>query len=80
MQWLTLVFEVGAPLWFALPWTRIPALVYGVAMHAMIGLMFGPVIWFSLLMITLLVAAYAPAGWLGVLFRMGRERAGAAAS
>jgi uncharacterized membrane protein YphA (DoxX/SURF4 family) len=81
MQWLTLVFEVGAPLWFALPWTRIPAFVYGVAMHAMIGLMFGPVIWFSLLMITLLVAAYAPIGWLGALFRIGgRERAGAAAS
>jgi hypothetical protein len=26
--------------------------------------MFGPVIWFSLLMIVLLVASYMPAGWL----------------
>lgn len=60
LQWVTLIFEVGAPLWFALPWTRLPALVYGVAMHTMIGLMFGPVVWFSLLMVSLLLAAYAP--------------------
>jgi uncharacterized membrane protein YphA (DoxX/SURF4 family) len=61
MQALTLVYEVGAPLWFALRWTRPYALVYGVAMHAMIGMMFGPVTWFSLLMMTLLVASFAPA-------------------
>ncbi len=60
LQWLTLVFEVGAPLWFALRWTRRPALVAGLGMHAMIGLMFGPVIWFALLMSSLLVACYAP--------------------
>jgi len=30
----------------------------------MIGLMFGPVIWFSLLMIALLVPSYAPERWL----------------
>jgi hypothetical protein len=64
LQWATLVFEIGAPLWFALPWTRLPALVYGLAMHAMIGLMFGPVIWFSLLMMALLLAAHAPEAWL----------------
>jgi uncharacterized membrane protein YphA (DoxX/SURF4 family) len=64
LQYLTLVFEVGAPLWFALPWTRTPALIVGLGMHAMIGLMFGPVIWFALLMGGLLVAAYAPARWL----------------
>jgi hypothetical protein len=29
-------------------------------MHAMIGLLFGPVIWFALLMMTLLVAGYLP--------------------
>jgi hypothetical protein len=68
LQVATLVFEVGAPLWFALPWTRRPALIAGLAMHAMIGLMFGPVVWFALLMSTLLVACYAPAAWL----RLGR--------
>ncbi len=61
LQWLTLLFEVGAPLWFALRPTRTPALVAGLIMHAMIGLMFGPVVWFALLMSTLLVACYAPA-------------------
>jgi uncharacterized membrane protein YphA (DoxX/SURF4 family) len=64
LQVATLVFEVGAPLWFALPWTRRPALIAGLCMHAMIGLMFGPVIWFALLMSTLLVACYAPEAWL----------------
>ena len=59
-QWATLCFEIGAPLWFALPWTRTPALFYAVAMHLAIGLMFGPVIWFSLLMIVLLLSAYLP--------------------
>jgi uncharacterized membrane protein YphA (DoxX/SURF4 family) len=64
LQYLTLVFEVGAPLWFALPWTRTPALVVGPGMHAMIGLMFGPVVWFALLMGGLLLAVYTPARWL----------------
>jgi len=64
LQGVVLVFECGAPLWFALPWTRPFALGFGVAMHLMIGVMFGPVIWFSLLMIALLVASYAPARWL----------------
>jgi membrane-bound metal-dependent hydrolase YbcI (DUF457 family) len=30
-------------------------------MHALIGMMFGPVAWFGLLMMSLLVASYAPA-------------------
>jgi hypothetical protein len=60
MQAATLAFEIGAPLWFGWRRTRPFALVYGVAMHALIGLMFGPVIWFALLMIVLLVASYAP--------------------
>jgi hypothetical protein len=64
LQGITLAFELGAPLWFALPWTRTIAFVWGVAMHAMIGLMFGPVIWFSMLMISLLVASYAPTSWI----------------
>jgi uncharacterized membrane protein YphA (DoxX/SURF4 family) len=61
LQWITLVFEMAAPLWFLLPWTRPFAFIWAVSMHAMIGMMFGPVAWFSLLMISLLVASYAPA-------------------
>jgi uncharacterized membrane protein YphA (DoxX/SURF4 family) len=60
LQGATLVFEVGAPLWFAWSKTRPAAFYAGVAMHATIGLLFGPVKWFALLMIALLVGAYAP--------------------
>jgi hypothetical protein len=60
LQWATLIFEVGAPLWLTFRWTRMPALLVGIGMHTMIGLMFGPVIWFALLMISLLLAGYAP--------------------
>jgi Vitamin K-dependent gamma-carboxylase len=60
LQGLVLTFEVLAPLWFALRWTRPVALVVGLGMHLMIALMFGPVIWFSFLMMTLLLAAFAP--------------------
>lgn len=68
-QWMTLCFEIGAPLWFALPRTRTAAVSFGVGMHVLIGLMFGPVIWFSLLMIVLLTAAHAPERWLRLPFR-----------
>ena len=64
MQATTLAFELGAPLWFALRWTRPYAVAYALVMHALIGLMFGPVAWFALLMIVLLVAAYIPIRWL----------------
>jgi hypothetical protein len=73
LQDATLVFEVGAPVWFWLPWTRVPALLVGLAMHTMIGLMFGPVIWFALLMITILLGAYAPERWLLGAFGAIRE-------
>jgi uncharacterized membrane protein YphA (DoxX/SURF4 family) len=63
-QGVVLAFEAGAPLWFALPWTRTPALVVGLGMHAFIGLCFGPVVWFALLMMALLVAGFAPVAWL----------------
>jgi hypothetical protein len=69
LQGLTLVFEVGAPLWFSLRWTRRLALFAGLAMHAMIGLMFGPVLWFALLMSTLLVGVYAPERWFNLSAR-----------
>jgi hypothetical protein len=44
-------------------------------MHAMIGLMFGPVVWFALLMASLLAACFLPEPWLLRLFRRS-ERAG----
>ncbi len=64
LQGVVLAFEAGAPLWFGWQRTRTPALVVGVGMHAMIGLMFGPVRYFALLMTTLLVASYLPARYL----------------
>ena len=60
LQLITLAFEALAPLWFALRYTRTLAFAWGMAMHAMIGMMFGPVAWFALLMMSLLVASYAP--------------------
>jgi uncharacterized membrane protein YphA (DoxX/SURF4 family) len=63
-QWLVLVLEAGAPLWFALPFSRLPAVVLLLGMHAVIGLGFGPVVWFALLMASLLVAGFAPRRWL----------------
>jgi hypothetical protein len=68
-QWSTLVFEIGAPLWFLLAATRLPALGFGLALHLMIGLMFGPVVWFSLVMTGLLLGGFAPLDWLRVLLR-----------
>jgi uncharacterized membrane protein YphA (DoxX/SURF4 family) len=56
----TLLLEVGAPLWFALPRTRSSAFYAAMTMHLFIGLMFGPVRWFALLMMSLLLGAYLP--------------------
>jgi uncharacterized membrane protein YphA (DoxX/SURF4 family) len=60
LQIVTLTFETGAPLWFGLSRTRLVGLAAGLGMHTMIGLMFGPVRWFAMLMMTLLVVAYLP--------------------
>jgi hypothetical protein len=68
LQAITLLFEALAPVWFSLPWTRPIAFLWAVSMHLMIGLMFGPVIWFSLLMITLNIAAYGPITWIQAAF------------
>lgn len=54
------MFETAAPLWFVWKKARVPAVLWAVSMHAMIGLMFGPVRWFGLLMISLVVGAYLP--------------------
>jgi hypothetical protein len=61
LQALTLGFEVLAPVWFGHPRTRTFGLVLGVGMHTMIGLMFGPVRYFAMLMATMLIASYTPA-------------------
>ncbi|HSS38450.1 MAG TPA: HTTM domain-containing protein [Polyangia bacterium] len=68
LQYLSLTFEVAAPIWFLLPRTRPIAVVAALSMHALIGLMFGPVIWFALLMSTLLLVCYLPERWLLRLF------------
>jgi hypothetical protein len=60
LQITVLGFELFAPIWFSIKATRLPALIVGLSMHTMIGLMFGPVRWFALLMIALLLGAYLP--------------------
>jgi hypothetical protein len=75
VQGAVLAFECGAPLWLGLRQTRPYALAFAVAMHLGIGLMFGPVIWFSLLMITLLMASHAPERWLVRALSLGRAPA-----
>jgi hypothetical protein len=76
LQYVSLTFETAAPLWFALRWTRPYAVIAGLGMHALIGLMFGPVIWFAILMSTLLVACYLPERRLRRLFRSAPAEAG----
>jgi hypothetical protein len=60
IQAVVLVLEAGAPLLFALRRTRPIALGTAVAMHALIAVMFWPVRWFSLLMITMWCGAFLP--------------------
>jgi uncharacterized membrane protein YphA (DoxX/SURF4 family) len=69
LQLITLVFEALAPIWFALRWTRPYATAWALAMHFMIGVMFGPVIWFALLMMALLTGGYLPERWLRRVLR-----------
>ncbi|MDB4941308.1 MAG: hypothetical protein JWP97_842 [Labilithrix sp.] len=57
-QVFTLVLESFAPLWFGWRRTRPYAVVAAVSMHAMIGLMFGPVRYFAMLMATLILAGH----------------------
>jgi hypothetical protein len=60
LQWVTLIFEIGAPIWFVVRATRGAAIVVALGMHAFIGLMFGPVIWFSVLMMSLVIGCWLP--------------------
>jgi hypothetical protein len=70
LQYAVLMFETFAPLWFSLRWTRLPALLFGLMMHTMIGLMFGPVVWFALLMMVLLYGCFAPPRWIEATERL----------
>jgi hypothetical protein len=60
LQAVVLAFETLAPVWYAIRVTRTAAWVMATGMHVMIGLMFGPVVWFALLMIALGAGAYMP--------------------
>ncbi len=64
MQGATLAYELLAPLWYGFARTRRYALYFGLGMHATIALLFPPVMWFSLLMMSVLFAGYAPLHWL----------------
>jgi hypothetical protein len=63
-QGLVLTFEVLAPIWFSWSRSRPYALAFGLGMHVFIGLCFGPVVWFAVLMAILLVGGFAPEPWL----------------
>jgi hypothetical protein len=64
MQGATLAYELLAPLWYGWARTRRYALYFGLGMHATIAVLFPPVMWFSLLMMSVLFAGYAPLHWL----------------
>jgi uncharacterized membrane protein YphA (DoxX/SURF4 family) len=70
LQGMVLAFEVGAPIWFTLRATRRYAFVFGMGLHLMIALMFGPVVWFGCLMMSVLASAYMPDGWFSPLERL----------
>jgi uncharacterized membrane protein YphA (DoxX/SURF4 family) len=73
-QYVTLAYECLALVWFGLARTRPFALWVGLGMHATIGIMFGPVVWFSLLMMVLLVSCFGKVEWLEAgLARLWRE-------
>ncbi len=72
LQYIVLVFEVGAPIWFLCPYTRRAALWSGLAMHTFIGLCFGPVVWFALLMMLLLIGCFGSEIFLIHLLRQGK--------
>ncbi len=57
-QVFTLVLETFAPLWFSWGRVRPVAVLAAASMHAMIGLMFGPVRYFAMLMATLVIASH----------------------
>jgi hypothetical protein len=70
LQGMVLAFEVGAPVWFAIRGTRAYAFAFGMGLHLMIALMFGPVVWFGCLMMAVLASAYMPEEWFSPLERL----------
>ena len=64
LQAVVFVLEAGAPVLFAWKRTRFIALATAVTMHVLIGVMFWPVRWFSLLMISMWCGAFLPEAWL----------------
>jgi hypothetical protein len=60
LQGVVLALELLAPLWFGWARSRPFALAAAIGMHLAIGLMFGPVRYFSALMIALLLGAFLP--------------------
>ena len=52
MQYSTLVFEIGAPLWFSIRRIRWAVIGYGVGFHLMIALLMKRVCFFSFIMIS----------------------------
>jgi uncharacterized membrane protein YphA (DoxX/SURF4 family) len=59
-QAMTLAFECCALAWLVPRRLRPIGVGFALGMHLLIGLMFGPVLWFSLLMMTLVSASYLP--------------------
>jgi hypothetical protein len=77
LQVVVFTLEAGAPIWFGWKRSRPFALATAVAMHALIGLMFWPVRWFSLLMISMWLGAYLPEAWLERALAWGPSTFGA---
>ena len=73
LQVAVLSFELLAPVWFSLRWTRQVALVFGLGMHFMIAIMFGPVIWFGFLMMFMLLGTFLPDRYLARLEPLARR-------
>jgi uncharacterized membrane protein YphA (DoxX/SURF4 family) len=59
-QAMTLAFECCALAWLVPRRLRPIGVGFALGMHLLIGLMFGPVLWFSLLMMTLVSVSYLP--------------------
>jgi uncharacterized membrane protein YphA (DoxX/SURF4 family) len=70
LQGSVLVFELGSAIWLGLHRLRPYGFAFGMGMHFFIGIMFGPVVWFSFLMMTLLFGAFAPMSLLAPLERL----------
>jgi hypothetical protein len=71
-QYATLLFEIGAPLWFALRWTRPLAVVFGISLHVAIALMMERLFFFGSVMLSF-YWLFVPVAW--VQWRQIAQRA-----